>query len=115
VTTFEFIRDNSIIDVLAGIGVLILLFEVGSNPPSRTMLKVGASSLLVAMLGVVTPFALGWGVGAWMLPDHSPYVHAFLGATLTATSVGDHRPGSQGPRALEQRRGPDHPRRGGDR
>jgi len=39
-------------------------------------------------LGVVTPLALGWGVGAWMLPDAGPYVHAFLGATLCATSVG---------------------------
>jgi Kef-type K+ transport system membrane component KefB len=52
------------------------------------MLKVGLSSLLVATLGVITPFALGWGVGAWLLPGHSVYVHAFLGATLCATSVG---------------------------
>src|SRR4051812_33513044 len=52
------------------------------------MLKVGLPSVLVAVLGVVAPFALGWGVGAWMLPDKSVYVHAFLGATLTATSVG---------------------------
>jgi Na+:H+ antiporter len=52
------------------------------------MLKVGYSSLLVATLGVAAPFALGWGVGAWMLPEQGPYVHAFLGATLTATSVG---------------------------
>jgi Kef-type K+ transport system membrane component KefB len=42
----------------------------------------------VAVLGVVAPFALGWAVSAWMLPDKSVYVHAFLGATLTATSVG---------------------------
>jgi Kef-type K+ transport system membrane component KefB len=42
----------------------------------------------VAVLGVVAPFALGWTVGALLLPDHSAYVHAFLGATLTATSVG---------------------------
>jgi Kef-type K+ transport system membrane component KefB len=34
------------------------------------------------------PFALGWAVGALLLPDASVYVHAFLGATLTATSVG---------------------------
>ena len=40
------------------------------------------------MLGVVIPFALGWGVGTWLLPDASTYVHAFLGATLCATSVG---------------------------
>jgi Na+:H+ antiporter len=52
------------------------------------MLTVGYSSLLVATLGVAAPFALGWGVGAWMLPEQGPYVHAFLGATLTATSVG---------------------------
>jgi Kef-type K+ transport system membrane component KefB len=52
------------------------------------MLKVGLTSLLVAVVGVVLPFALGWGVGAWLLPESSPYVHAFLGATLTATSVG---------------------------
>ncbi len=87
-TSFEFIRDNSIIDVLAGIGVLILLFEVGLESTVGDMMKVGVSSLLVAVLGVVIPFALGWGVGALLLPDHSVYVHAFLGATLTATSVG---------------------------
>lgn len=85
---FEFIGENAIIDVLASIGVLILLFEVGLESTVGEMMKVGASSLLVAVLGVVTPFALGWGVGALMLPDHSAYVHAFLGATLTATSVG---------------------------
>jgi Kef-type K+ transport system membrane component KefB len=42
----------------------------------------------VAILGVAAPFALGWGVSALLLPDRSVYVHAFLGATLTATSVG---------------------------
>ena len=44
--------------------------------------------MLVAVLGVALPFAFGWGVGAWLMPEASPYVHAFLGATLTATSVG---------------------------
>jgi Kef-type K+ transport system membrane component KefB len=52
------------------------------------MMKVGWPSLFVALLGVATPFALGWGVGALLLPSQGPYVHAFLGATLTATSVG---------------------------
>src|SRR3989442_15350619 len=52
------------------------------------MLKLGGRSLLDAVLGVVTPWVLGWGVGALLLPGSSPYVHAFLGATLTATSVG---------------------------
>jgi len=85
---FGFIRADATIDVLSRLGVLILLFEVGLESTVRDMMKVGLPSLLVAVLGVVTPFALGWGVGALLLPDHSAYVHAFLGATLTATSVG---------------------------
>jgi Kef-type K+ transport system membrane component KefB len=76
------------IDMLARIGVLILLFEVGLESTVRDMIKVGLPSLAVAMLGVAAPFALGWGVGALLLPDRSVYVHAFIGATLTATSVG---------------------------
>jgi Kef-type K+ transport system membrane component KefB len=52
------------------------------------MLKVGRSALLVAVLGVVTPFFLGWAAGAWLLPERPVYVHVFLGAVLTATSVG---------------------------
>jgi Kef-type K+ transport system membrane component KefB len=85
---FRAMVANPSIDVLAQLGVLILLFGVGLESTVRDMLKVGLPSLLVAVLGVVTPFALGWGVGAILLPEHSPYAHAFLGATLTATSVG---------------------------
>lgn len=84
----EPLRGDATIAMLAELGVLILLFQVGLEGTVRDMLKVGLPSLLVAVLGVVTPFALGWGVGALLLPDAGPYVHAFLGATLTATSVG---------------------------
>jgi Kef-type K+ transport system membrane component KefB len=85
---FHPIATNETIEVLAGIGALILLFEVGLESTVAQMLSVGLTSLFVAALGVVVPFALGWGVGAWLLPDASSYVHAFLGATLSATSVG---------------------------
>jgi len=84
----EWIETDASIDMLSRIGVLILLFEVGLESTVRQMLRVGASSLLVAILGVLAPFALGWALGAWLLPDHSDYVHVFLGATLCATSVG---------------------------
>lgn len=87
-TGFASFTDDASLDMLARLGVLILLFEVGLESTVAQMMKVGLSSLLVATLGVAAPFALGWGVGAWLLPDHSAYVHAFLGATLTATSVG---------------------------
>ncbi|HET8712068.1 MAG TPA: cation:proton antiporter [Gemmatimonadales bacterium] len=87
-TWAEPLKTNTTLDLLAQLGVIILLFEVGLESTVRDMLKVGVTSLLVAVLGVVTPFALGWGVGALLLPTHSVYVHAFLGAALTATSVG---------------------------
>ncbi|HOX43247.1 MAG TPA: cation:proton antiporter [Myxococcota bacterium] len=87
-TGLEPLEADPTIDMLARLGVLLLLFEVGLESTVGQMLKIGWSALLVALLGVALPFALGWGVGIWLLPGHSEYVHAFLGATLTATSVG---------------------------
>ena len=75
--------------MLAGIGVVLLLFEVGLESSVKDMMKVGTSSLLVALLGVVAPMLLGFGVGWWLLYDKAPWqVWMFLGATLCATSVG---------------------------
>lgn len=87
-TGLEYLKTDAAVDMLARLGVLILLFEVGVEATVAQMLRVGLSALLVAVLGVAAPFALGWLVGAWLLPHESAYVHAFLGATLCATSVG---------------------------
>jgi Kef-type K+ transport system membrane component KefB len=90
-----------IIGGLAQLGVIILLFEVGLESTVQGMLKVGASSLLVAILGVVAPFLLGFGV-SWLFIKEIPsglsaivpagfslnHVHMFIGAVLCATSVG---------------------------
>ncbi|MEO8561154.1 MAG: cation:proton antiporter [bacterium] len=82
------VRNDPMIGMLAGIGAVVLLFEVGLESTLRDMLRVGVRSLVVAVLGVVVPWVLGFLVGRLLLPDHSVYVHIFLGATLTATSVG---------------------------
>lgn len=84
----DFIKTDASVQILAEIGVILLLFLVGLESDLQKMMKVGASSLLVATLGVVAPFLLGWAVAAWLLPGHSIYVHLFIGATLCATSVG---------------------------
>jgi Na+:H+ antiporter len=88
VAPFKALAADDTIEVLGGIGALILLFEVGLEATVGQMRKVGVTSLLVAVLGDVLPFVLGWAVAAWLLPEASSYVHAFLGATLCATSVG---------------------------
>lgn len=85
---FEPLKDEPFIDMFARVGVLILLFEVGLESTVGQMLEVGWSALCVAGLGVILPFGLGWWVGALLLPEEGVFVHAFLGATLTATSVG---------------------------
>jgi Kef-type K+ transport system membrane component KefB len=54
----------------------------------RAFVQVGLSAVLVAVIGVAVPFALGWGTALWLLPASPAVVHVFIGATLTATSVG---------------------------
>ena len=76
------------LDMMARIGVILLLFEVGLQSSVLEMVKVGWSSLNVAILGVAIPLGLGCLTGRWMLPDESWHVHLFLGAALCATSVG---------------------------
>src|SRR5262249_13197786 len=81
----EWLPTDPSVDMLSRLGVLILLFEVGLESTIGEMFRVGASAFLVATLGVVAPFLLGWGVSAWLMPEHSIYLHVFIGATLCAT------------------------------
>ena len=89
ITVFDPIHDDHIIKFLAELGVVILLFQVGLESNLREMGRVGVRALLVACIGVVVPFVLGtYVVGPWLLPGLPFYAYLFLGATLTATSVG---------------------------
>jgi Kef-type K+ transport system membrane component KefB len=87
-TAVEPLKTNEVIAAIAEVGVIILLFEVGLQSDLKEMMEVGWSSLLVAVLGVIAPFLLGWGVSAYFIPDEPRLVHIFIGATLCATSVG---------------------------
>lgn len=83
-----FLRSEPTLLVLAEVGVLILLFDVGLEADLRSLVRVGPSSLLVAFIGIAAPIGLGWATAAWLLPDSPTLVHIFVGATLSATSVG---------------------------
>jgi len=72
--------------VLAELGAVALLFSVGLETPPAAILEVGGTALAVAAAGVVLPFSLAWLAGRWWgLPTTECL---FLGAALTATSVG---------------------------
>jgi Kef-type K+ transport system membrane component KefB len=88
VDALAFIPKDEVMGVIAELGVIVLLFEVGLESNVGQMLKVGASAFLVATIGVVTPMALGAGVSYLLIPDVTWHVHVFIGAILTATSVG---------------------------
>jgi len=72
--------------VLAEIGVILLLLEVGMGMDLGELGAVGRASLLVAVAGVVVPFALG--AGAVVALGEPGKTAIFVGAALTATSVG---------------------------
>jgi Kef-type K+ transport system membrane component KefB len=88
ITAMEPLRDNTMLRVVAEIGAILLLFEVGVESDLIQLLAVGWSSLVVATLGVIAPMALGYFVSNWFLPQSGWLTHLFVGGTLTATSVG---------------------------
>ena len=86
---FEVVKQDTIIAFLAELGVVILLFQIGLESNIHEMKKVGIRAFLVACIGVVVPFGTGtWIVGPWLMPGLSFNSYLFLGAALTATSVG---------------------------
>jgi len=72
--------------LLGEIGVILLLFQVGLEMDLGEMAKVGKPALIVAVIGVAVPFVAGFGVTAAFGEDAK--VALFIGASLTATSVG---------------------------
>ena len=89
ITVFEPIKSDTILAFLAELGVVILLFQIGLESNIKEMTKVGFPAMMVAIVGVVAPFLLGlYFVGPYLLPEAGFNTHLFLGAALTATSVG---------------------------
>ncbi|MBW2464015.1 MAG: cation:proton antiporter, partial [Deltaproteobacteria bacterium] len=88
VDVFAHVPEDSIIEFLAEFGVVLLLFQVGLESTLTEMKKVAPQSGLVAIIGVVAPMGLGYGTSVVLIPDGSQSLHLFIGATLSATSVG---------------------------
>jgi Kef-type K+ transport system membrane component KefB len=75
-----------VLHFLAEIGVVILLFEIGLETDLRQLLRAGSASTVVAVVGVVLPFAGGYFLCRWFGLENMKCMVA--GAALTATSVG---------------------------
>jgi Kef-type K+ transport system membrane component KefB len=83
-------KSGDVVSTLAEIGVILLLFEVGLETNLDEFIELGSTALLVALIGVVAPFALGFGsIFALGLGGENQFeVALFVGAAMTATSVG---------------------------
>ncbi len=73
--------------LLAEIGIILLLFEVGLETDLQRLARAGPKSVVVALTGFVLPFLLG-SSACYYLFGLSPLVALFIGGTLTATSIG---------------------------
>ncbi|MGP1383821.1 MAG: cation:proton antiporter [Thainema sp.] len=82
-----FSADSEVISVLAELGVIILLFEIGLESDLKELLRVGPQAAIVAVVGVALPFAAG--TAGLIAIFGTPTIPAiFAGAALTATSIG---------------------------
>lgn len=79
-------RGDEVLRVLGEIGVILLLLDVGLEMDIGELRKVGRASLAVAVVGVAAPMAAGYG--AMLAMGESGNTALFVGAALTATSVG---------------------------
>jgi Kef-type K+ transport system membrane component KefB len=80
------LRDSDVLHILAELGIVILLFEIGLESDLEELAGVGVQAAAVAVVGVVLPLAVGFAVARAV--GEAPTVAVFVGATLTATSVG---------------------------
>jgi Kef-type K+ transport system membrane component KefB len=80
------VGTTEVLEVLAEIGVILLLLQVGLEMDVRDLAAVGRASMSVAVIGVILPMAMGFGVGLAFAYDSNTAL--FLGAALAATSVG---------------------------
>lgn len=83
-----YLRDDPSVDMLARIGVLVLLFQVGLESTVREVLSVGVAAGRVAALGTIGSLACGWLAAVLTMPGAPTMVHLFVAASITATSIG---------------------------
>ena len=81
------LEPNEVLKLLAEIGIILLLFEVGLGTDVKRLITTGKKSVIVALGGFIIPFALGFSLGYWYF-NLTLLISLFIGGTLTATSIG---------------------------
>lgn len=86
-SVFGWMDASHIVKLLAEIGIILLLFEVGLDTDIRQLVKTGWQALFIAVSGFLLPLVFGFGVSHFVF-DLDLLSSLFVGGTLTATSIG---------------------------
>jgi Kef-type K+ transport system membrane component KefB len=78
--------STEVLHLMGELGVLILLLTIGLETDLTKLMKAGLVATVVALAGVILPFAMGYGLALTL--GQSNVVAILIGASLTATSVG---------------------------
>ncbi len=81
------VKPTEVIQMLAEIGLILLLFEVGLDTDIANLVDKGKSASIVAVGGFVAPFIGGFALSYYLF-DLSLIASLFIGGALTATSIG---------------------------
>ena len=80
------LKPDETIRLLAEIGIILLLFEVGIETDLSKLMQARIKSLVAAIAGVIVPLVCGFAVSFWAF-NLSLLVSLFIGGALTATSI----------------------------
>lgn len=78
------------IDFIAKIGVILIMFSAGMETDLKKIKETGASAMVVTILGVLVPLAMGAGLAfIFFKADNTTAIwsNIFYGIILTATSI----------------------------
>ncbi len=81
------VEPTEVIQMLAEIGLILLLFEVGLDTDIANLVNKGKEASIVAIGGFVAPFIGGFALSYYAF-DLSLIASLFIGGALTATSIG---------------------------
>lgn len=82
------LHEFNVMEIISEIAVVVLLFVAGIETDVKAFVRQGVTGGLVAIGGVILPFTLGFFVTMWLVPESGISGWLFIGAALTATSIG---------------------------
>ena len=86
-TFFGLIEPQGMIRILAEIGIILLLFQIGLETNLGDLIESGAKSVVVAIFGFVLPFVLCFSLSYYWF-NLDTLVSMLVAGTMTATSIG---------------------------